>query len=143
KIIFNKNKPAPKNKGTHYEDQILIDRFIQDLRDDDENINKPKTIVDDQSCIDTLRAEISTKVNACSNYITLIRNLAKPLPKTSNFVQACNDAIDYFRRSQEFEQNFNKLYSILEQSDASNVISNSQKWWKDTYGDTIAELNRR
>ncbi|CAF4108910.1 unnamed protein product, partial [Rotaria sp. Silwood1] len=77
KIIFNKNKPAPKNKGTHYEDQILIDRFIQDLRDDDENINKPKTIVDDQSCIDTLRAEISTKVNACSNYITRIRNLAK------------------------------------------------------------------
>ncbi|CAF4594418.1 unnamed protein product [Rotaria sp. Silwood1] len=143
KIIFNKNKLAPKNKGTHYEDQILIDRFIQDLRDDDENINKPKSIVDDQSCIDTLRAEVSTKVNACSNYITRIRNLAKPLPKTSNFVQACNNAIDYFRRSQEFEQNFNKLYSILEQSDANNVILNSQKWWKDTYGDTIAELNRR
>ncbi|CAF3008535.1 unnamed protein product [Rotaria sp. Silwood2] len=143
KIIYNKNKPIPKNKGTHYEDQALIDQFIQDLCDDDENVNKPKSIIDDQSCIDTLRAEISTKVNACSNYIIRIRNLAQPLPRTSKFVESCNEAIDYFRQLQEFEDNFKKLYSILEQSDSSNVVQNSQKWWKDTYGSTVAELNRR
>ncbi|CAF3522358.1 unnamed protein product, partial [Rotaria sordida] len=141
--LYNKNKPIPKNKGTHYEDKSLIDKFIQDLRDDDANVSKPKSIIDDPNCIETLRAEVSTKVNACSNYITRIRNLAQPLPRTSKFVESCNEAIDYFRRTQEFEDNFKKLYTVLEQSDLNNIIQNTQQWWKDTYGSTIVELNRR
>ncbi|CAF1297173.1 unnamed protein product [Rotaria sordida] len=115
KNLYNKNKPIPKNKA-------LIDQFIQDLCDDDANVSKPKSIIDDPNCIDTLHAEVSTKINACSNYITRIRNLAQPLPRTSKFVELCNEAIDYFRRTQEFEDNLKKLYTVLEQCDLTNVI---------------------
>ncbi|CAF0962598.1 unnamed protein product [Rotaria sordida] len=116
KNLYNKNKPIPKNKGTHYENKALIDQFIQDLCDDDANVSKPKSIIDDPNCVDTLHAEVSTKINACSNYITRIRNLAQPLPRTSKFVELCNEAIDYFRRTQEFEDNLKKLYTVLEQN---------------------------
>jgi len=66
KNLYNKNKPIPTNKGTHYESKALIDQFIQDIRDDDANLSKPKSIIDDPNCIDTLHAEVSTKINACS-----------------------------------------------------------------------------
>jgi hypothetical protein len=142
RILYNQRKPVPKNKGSHYEDQKLVDQFIQELRDSTKT-NNTKTMIDAQSCIDTLHAEISTKVNACTKYLSRIRNLAQPLPNTSKFVEACNEAIDYFHRPQEFEDNFKALYIILEQSDLNNVLENTQKWWKDTYGTTIADINRR
>jgi hypothetical protein len=141
-IAYDRKKPPPKNKGSHLDDQTLVDQFLQELRDN-ENTKNTKTIIDDASCIDTLRAETSTKVNACAKYISRLRNLAQPLPNTSNFVKTCNEAMDYFHRTQEFEENFKGLYTILEQSDMSNVLPNVQKWWKDTYGSTLAEINRR
>jgi hypothetical protein len=142
KIIYNQKKPPPKNKGSHHEDKALVDQFIEELRDN-EKTNNTKTIIDNPSCIDTLRAEISTKVNASAKYISRLRNLAKPLPNTTKFVQACSEAIDNFNQTQVFEDNFKALGTILEQTDSSNVVQNVQKWWKDVYGSTIADINRR
>ena len=143
KIIFDQKKPIPKSKGSHDEDTALVNQFIQELRDSTSKANTTKTIMDDQSCIDTLRAELSTKVNACANYITRLHNLAKPLNNTTNFVQTCKTTIDYFKRTDEFENNFKTLYSVLEESDADDVVKNTQRWWKEKYGSMIADLNTR
>jgi hypothetical protein len=142
RISYNEKKPIPKSKGSHYEDQILVDQFIKELRDSIQ-MKDTKTIIDDQTCIDTLRAETSTRVNACTNYLRQLRNLAQPMPNTSSFVQACDQAIDYFKKTQEFENNFKGLLVVLEQTDANDVIGNVQSWWKNTYGSTIADLNHR
>ena len=142
KINFEKKKPPPKNKGSRYEDQTLVDRLIQELRDDGAT-KDTKTIIDDETCIATLRAEASTKVNAASKYISRLRSLAKPLPNTTNFVKACAEQMDYFNRTQEFDRNFKELLVILEETDASNVLENVRRWWKNAYGSAIAELNTR
>jgi hypothetical protein len=142
KISYDEKKPAPKNKGSHYEDKALVDQFIQELRDVIQTKNT-KTIINDQTCIDTLRAETSTKINASSNYLNQLRNLARPMPNSSSFVQSCNAAIDYFKKAQEFESNFKGLMTVLEQSESDNVVQNVQTWWKNAYGSTIADLNRR
>jgi hypothetical protein len=140
---FNRNKPIPKDKGSHGEDEALVKQFVQDIRISSEQPGKTRTVIDDQSCIDTLRAELSTKVNACMNYIIRLRNVAHPLPNSSKFVEACNNAIDYFRGTRDFETNFDSLYTVLEQSASEDAIENIHKWWKDTYGSTIADINRR
>jgi hypothetical protein len=141
-IAYNKKKPAPKKKGSHHEDKTLVDQFIQELRNSIQPSNT-KSIVDDKNCIDTLRAEVSTKVNASTKYISRLRNLAQPMPNTSKFVQTCNETMEHFRQAQKREDNFKELCIILEESDKDNVLSNVQKWWKDTYGSTITDINRR
>jgi hypothetical protein len=143
KVAFERTKPPPKNNGSHAEDKKLIDQFIEELRDSTVAGSSTRTVIDDQTCIDTLRAEISTKVNACTNYINRLRNLAKPMPNTTKFVETCNETMEHFRRPQEFEENFKILYSILEQSDESTIVDDIHKWWKDKYGSTIIDLNRR
>lgn len=142
KIVHEKKKPPAKNKGFHHEDQTLVDRFIDELRDATQATNT-RTVIDDPACIDTLRAESSTKVNACARYITRLRNLAKPLPNTATFIQTCNESIDYFQKTQEFDRNFKTLMLVLEQSDEDNLLPNVQNWWKDAYGSRISEINRR
>lgn len=142
RISFDQKRPRPKNKDSHGEDKYFVDQFIQELRDNSATNNK-KTIIDDPSCIDTLRAEVATKVNASATYISRIRNSAKPLPNTTRFVQACNETLEYFQRTQQFEDNFRLLFSILEDTDASNVFQNVQKWWKDVYGSKLSDLNTR
>jgi hypothetical protein len=140
---FDKKRPPPKNNGSHHEDKALVDQFIRDLRDSTKDSSTPKTIIDDQTLIGRLRAEVSTKVGACANYVNRIRNLAQPLPRTTQFVQSCNEAMEHFRRPQELEENFTRLRIISEQSDADDIGKNVQKWWKDSYGDTISGINRR
>ena len=142
KAVHNQNKPPPKNKGLHYEDQSLVDRFIEELREATQPTNT-RNVIDDPACIATLHAESSTKVNACAKYITRLRNLAKPMPNTARFVQTCNETIDYFQKTQEFERNFKTLMLVLEQSDEGNVLPNVQNWWKDAYGSRISEVNHR
>lgn len=139
---YEKKRPPSKNKGSHQEDKNLVDQFIEDLHRNSQT-NTTRTIIDNPSCIDTLRAEISTKRNACAGYLSQLRSVAKPLPNTRNFVGLCNETIDYFQRTQQFEENFRYLFIVLEQSDSSNVIRDVQKWWKDTYGDKIMEINSR
>jgi hypothetical protein len=141
-IAYNKKKPAPKKKGSYHEDKNLVDQFIQELRNSIQPSNT-KSIVDDKNCIDTLRADVSTKVNASTKYIRRLRNLAQRIPNSSKFVQTCNETMERFRQAQKREDNFKKLCTVLEESDKDNVLSNVQKWWKDTYGSTITDINRR
>jgi len=142
KIDYNQKKPPPKNKGLHHEDKALVDQFIEELRDSIQASNT-KTIIDDKSCIDTLYAEVSTKVNACTKYISRLRNLAQPLPNTSKFVQICNEAMEHFRQAEKLEDNFKRLGIVLEESDKDNVLKNVQKWWKDAYGSIVSDINDR
>ena len=143
KVDFNRRKPPAKNKGSYIEDQALVDQLVEDLSDDPEKDAAMKLIVDDPTCIDALSAETSTKINATANYLNRLRNLAQPLPNTSKFVQTCNQAIEYFRRIQTTEDNFKILQRSLEQSDLNDVVQNVQKWWKDSYGSAVADINRR
>lgn len=142
KVEHEKKKPPAKDKGLHHEDQTLVDRFIEELRDATQATNT-RTVIDDPACIDTLRAESSTKVNACAKYLTRLRNLAKPMQNSASFVQACNEAVDYFQKTQEFDRNFKTLMLVLEQSDESDLLPNVQNWWKDAYGSRVSEINRR
>ncbi|CAF3537907.1 unnamed protein product [Rotaria socialis] len=139
----NSRKPRPKNKGSHHEDQTLVDQFIQDLREDENMVNNKKPIIDDPVCIATLNAEISTKINATANYLNRIRNLARTQSRTTDFVESCNQSIASFRRAQVNENNFQELCSSLAESDADTFAHNTQQWWKEKYGNAVGELNRR
>ncbi|UJR21795.1 hypothetical protein I4U23_024870 [Adineta vaga] len=140
---YIKKRPPPKDKGSHDKEKAFVDKFCDDLRQSGAEPSKTRTVIDDPACIDSLRAELSVKVGACANYLLRLRNLAQPLPNSTKFVQICNDTIDYFRRQQDFENNFKDLYALIEKSDSDDVIRNIHRWWKDTYGSKIADINQR
>lgn len=143
KVTANKKKPPPKNKGSHHNDKSLIDQFIQELRDDEANANNSETLPDDPNHIATLKAEISTKLNACKSYLSRLRNVARTVPNSSNFVDACEDLIIYCRQQRDFENNFQQLCNILAESNTDNVTENTQQWWKEKYGNAIGNINIR
>ena len=138
----DKKKPPPKNKGSHDQDKALVDRLTRDLSDT-ANDTGSRTVIDDPAAIDALRAETQTKIGACSKYLARLRNLAQPLPHTKSFVQSCNETIDLCRRADYFDESFRRLCTILAESDNDNFVRNAQQWWKSTYGERIADLNRR
>lgn len=138
----DKKKPPPRNKGSHDQDKALVDRLLRDLNDSANN-TPSRTVTNDPACIDALRAEILTKVGACSKYVARLRNLAQPLPNTKSFVQSCNEAIELCRRPDHFEESFRQYCTILSESDEDNFVRETQKWWKSAYGTTIAKLNER
>jgi hypothetical protein len=140
--IYDDKRPVPKSKGLHHEDQALVDQFIQELRAAVQT-KDTRTIIDDPTRIDTLRAETATKVNAAARYLVRIRNLARQMPNNASFIQACNENIDSFQKAQDFEGHFNGLLAALQQTDAGDVVPNVQAWWKNAYGSTLADLNRR
>ena len=142
KLEFDRAKPPPKDKGSHDGEQRLVDRFIRDLRDN-EHIGETRTIIEDETCLDSLRAEVTTKVGACAAYLNRIRNLARPLPTGKKFVEACNESIDYCRRPAVLEKNFQNLCAVLKLCDETNVEQQMRSWWNDAYGTRIRELNRR
>lgn len=143
KLAANRKKPPPKNKGTHNEDKALVDRFIRDLRHDEAKLNCKHTIVDDPVCIATLRAHFSTKVNASAHYLSRIRNLASQSPRANKFIGSCKELISYCHQKETFETNFQELCRVLADSDKETVVQNTQQLWKDTYGDSINDINTR
>ena len=139
---FERKKPPAKDKGSHGDDQRLVDRFVADLRETDA-VGPTRTVIDDPTRIDALRAEISTKVGACVNYVQRLRGLAANLPNTKKFVELCNDTVNYCRQTNTYEENFDKLYEVLQNTDEDNLLTNTRRWWKDSYGGRIAEINTR
>ncbi|CAF4393427.1 unnamed protein product, partial [Adineta steineri] len=47
------------------------------------------------------------------------------------------------KRPSDFDANYKALYKIIEQDEKEQVIDSIQKWWKEKYGDKIAEINQR
>ncbi|CAF1324993.1 unnamed protein product [Adineta steineri] len=137
------NRPPPKDKGSHYRDKALVDKFVKDLGQCSAQPKKVRAVTDDQTCIDSLRAELWTKLTASTNYINRLHSLAKPLPNTAKFVETCRETVESFKRPSDFDANYKALYKIIEQDEKEQVIDSIQKWWSEKYGDKIAEINQR
>jgi len=142
KSIFLKKKPPEKDHGSHSADQALVDGFVQELRDKGTTKEK-RTVIDDETCIGTLRAETQTKVNAAGQYILRLKNSARSFGNTKNFVELCNETYEYINSAQRFQVNFDELMTILQEADADNVVQHVRRWWKDAYGARISEINTR
>ncbi|CAF3917767.1 unnamed protein product [Adineta steineri] len=137
------NQPPPKDKGSHYRDKALVDKFVKDLGQCSAQPKKVRAVTDDQTCIDSLRAELWTKLTASTNYINRLHSLARPLPNTAKFVETCRETVESFKRPSDFDANYKALYKIIEQDEKEQVIDSIQNWWKEKYGDKIAEINQR
>ncbi|CAF1526108.1 unnamed protein product [Adineta steineri] len=138
-----KNRPPPKDKGSHDKDKALVDKFVSDLRQCSAEPTKTRTVIDDQTCIDSLRAELWTKLTASTTYINRLYSLARPLPNTAKFTETCRETVESFKRPSDFDASFKALYSIIEEDEKDQVINSIQKWWKRTYGDIISGINQR
>lgn len=140
--IFEKKKPPEKNNGSHNADQALVDRFIQELRDKG-TAKEKRTVIDDETCIATLRAETQTKVNATGQYVVRLKNSARSFANTKSFIETCNETVEYFNSAQNFQKNFDELMTILQEADADTVVQRVRQWWKNAYGSRVAEVNTR
>ncbi|CAF1324975.1 unnamed protein product [Adineta steineri] len=138
-----KNRPPQRDKGSHAKDKALVDKFVSDLRQCSAEPRKIRAVTDDQTCIDSLRAELWTKVAASTTYINRLHNLARPLSNTAKFVETCRETVESFKRPSDFDANYKVLYKIIEQDEKDQVIGSIQKWWKEKYGDKVAEINQR
>ena len=134
--------PSPRNKGSHGEDNAPVDRLIRDLRACDD-VEQTTTIVENQTCLDSLRAEILTKIGACTTYLGRLRDSAVRLRRAGKFMRDCDAMIDYCLRPATFDRNFRRLCARLKTTDEKNVGEQIREWWSDAYGSSIAELNRR
>ena len=139
---YEEQKPPAKDKGSHDADKALIDRFIRDLREAEEK-GADRLVIEDPAALDSLRAEIVTKVGAAQNYVNRIRALAQPMPNTKKFLEACQAATQQLRRTDLLEENFAKLCQLLKDSDENTLVKTIQAWWKEAYGAMIANLNEQ
>lgn len=129
-------------KGTHKEDQTIVNKFIQDLHESSIIREQPRNN-DNDVVRDTLQAEIKTKLGACSSYVSRLGKLAKRKSNSTEFQQRCHEAVDLLRDPREFEEKFDELCALLEQSDICNCAQNVEQWWKEAFGNTIADINHR
>lgn len=143
KIEVEEHRRGPtKDRGLFTIDSKLVEQFVVDIREA-EALCAPRAVVDDGASVRALRSEILTKVNASKNYLTRLRNLAKPMPKSKAFVEECNEVISYFSRNEIYESNFQKLCNDLQGVDVDGLLPATQKWWKETYGVKIAAINKK
>lgn len=129
-------------KGTHAEDQVIVNRFIQDLIENGKLDIQSSIHIND---IDRegLRAELKTKLSACTSYVARLGKLARAQSNSKAFQQRCHEIVHLLRQTDEFEDKFNKLCNLIEQSNNKNCIENVEEWWKETFGNTITNINQR
>ena len=130
-------KKPKANRGSHDEDEAIVQRFIQrlfDIAEDDtaDNVENYKKM---------LRTELNEKLNECSKYVKRMRNLAKPILGSENFILRCNEIFGLLNQEQKTTENYNELCQIIEQSNAKDVVENVQQWWEKMYGSLIREIN--
>lgn len=111
-ITIEQNLANKIKKGAHAEDQAIVNRFVRDLCEPGTS-DSSSTIDSNETVRERLCAELSTKLNACSTYITRLRNFARIKPRSTEFVQRCNKGIDLLRRGKEFDVNYKKFCDIL------------------------------
>lgn len=126
-------------QGSHEEDEAIVQHFIEALVDNTEsgganNINAL------EQCRDELRTELSEKVKECMDLITRLRNLAKPILISANFVSKCDEILDRMSEKETIDENFRDLCQVIDTSDSRNIVENMQDWWKEKYGSAIEKI---
>ena len=139
-VAIAKMKPQP-NKGSHVEDAMIVQQFIEGLLEFSGSSETPGS-KELRRYREMMCTEISAKIDDCSNHIIRLRNLGRPRSRSEKFVRQCNETIELLQNQQTMKENYEKLYHIVYRCNQTNVPDEVQHWWDEAYGLEIAKIIR-
>lgn len=138
KNVLIQKTSSNKIRGSHEDDQRIVDHFIKSLGNipaDDEN---PKM----EKLKRNLHIELSMKVKICLNYITKLRDLAQSIRRSDEFVVECDTFIQRLKEEHESENIYRSLTNLIERCSYIDLTEKLQNWWRDSFGSDILKIIR-